>query len=113
MPYLLHVNASVTCTHGAQASITASNQRVKAGGMLVATLNDVTTVGGCPFQIPFGVGTKPQPCVKIQWLTPATRVMVGGQPALLDSSSGLCQSAEQIPQGSPIVASTQTRVQGM
>ena len=56
---------------------------------------------------------KPQPCVKVQWTTPATRVKVNGQFVLLSASSGLCQSAEQIPQGSPMVATTQKRVKGI
>ena len=35
-----------------------------------------------------------------------------GQPALLQTSSGLCLSAEQIPQGPPNVATTQLRARG-
>jgi hypothetical protein len=107
--YLLHVNATVNCPHGAMASIASTNQRVKVSGMAVATVNDITTVAGCPFQ----AGPKLQPCVKVQWTTPATRVKVNGQFVLLSTSSGLCQSAEQIPQGPPIVATTQIRVKGM
>lgn len=113
MPFLLHVNATINCPHGGQASIISTNQRVKVNGMPVALINDVTSVAGCPFQVPIGTGTKPQPCVKVQWTVPATRVKVMGQFVLLQTSAGLCQSAEQIPQGSPIVAATQTRVTGM
>ena len=111
--FLLHVGATVICPHGGQASTVSTNQRVKVNGMPVALLNDVTTVAGCPFQVPVGTGTKPQPCVKVQWLVPATRVKVMGQFVLLQTSSGLCQSAEQIPQGPPTVITTQTRVRGM
>ena len=110
---LLHVNATVNCPHGAKASIISTNLRVKVSGMAVATVNDTTTVAGCPFQVPVGAGTKPQPCVKVQWTVPATRVKVNGQFVLLSASSGLCQSAEQIPQGSPLVATTQMRVKGI
>jgi hypothetical protein len=109
---LLHVNATVQCPHGGTANITSTNQRVKVSGMAVALLNDVTMVSGCSFQVPAGPTTKPQPCVKVQWTVPAVRVKVMGQFVLLQSSSGLCQSAEQIPQGSPIVATTQMRVSG-
>lgn len=104
---LLHVNATVQCPHGAKANITSTNQRVKVSGMAVALVNDVTMVSGCPFQAP---GPTPQPCVKVQWMVPAMRVKVMGQFVLLQSSSGLCQSATQAPQGSPIVATTQMRV---
>ena len=77
-------------------------------GQPVATLADTSLVAGCAFT----VGPKPQPCIKVQWLTPAVRVTVGGQPALLQTSPGLCQSAEQIPQGPPTVVAGQVRVQG-
>jgi hypothetical protein len=107
--YLLHVNATVNCTHGGKASIASTNQRVKVSGMAVATVSDITTVVGCSFQ----AGPKPQPCVKVQWTTPATRVKVNGQFVLLSTSSGLCQSAEQIPQGKPMVTTTQIRVKGI
>jgi hypothetical protein len=110
--FLITTAASIICTHGAQVSIVSSNTRVKAGGAFVATVSDTCTVSGCPFQIPVGPGTKPQPCVTVRWIVPAVRVRVGGQPVLLQTSSGLCQSAEQIPQGPPTVVSTQMRVKG-
>lgn len=110
--YLLHVGATILCTHLAQVSATASSNRVKVSGQAVVVLNDTFTVAGCPFQIPVGVGTKPQPCVKVQWVRGATRVRVNNQPVLLQTSSGICQSAEQIPQGSPSVVMTQLRVRG-
>jgi hypothetical protein len=109
---LLHVGAQITCPHGGQATIASTNQRVKVGGMAVALVSDVTTVAACPFQVPIGTGTKPQPCVKVQWTVPATRVKVMGQFVLLQDSAGLCQSAEQIPQGPPTSAATQPRVSG-
>ncbi|WP_217995211.1 hypothetical protein, partial [Methylogaea oryzae] len=69
-----------------------------------------------PFQIPVGAGTKPQPCVTVKWLMPSTRFLVGGQPVALlpapGAGPGLCQSAEQIPQGPPMVSTVQTRVIG-
>jgi hypothetical protein len=108
--YLVTTSASVNCTHGASVSIVSGNARVKAGGAYVAVLSDSGTVSGCPFQIPVGAGTKPQPCVTVRFLVPATRVRIGGQPALIQTSSGICQSAEQIPQGPPTIVSTQTQV---
>jgi hypothetical protein len=38
------------------------------------------------------------------------RVTAGGSPVILQSSSGLCKSAEQIPGGPPSVTVTQVRV---
>jgi hypothetical protein len=107
---VFHVGATALCPHAGQVSVSSSNTRVKVSGQAVATQSDVTTVAGCPFQVPAGPTTKPQPCVRVQWTTPATRVRVGGNPVLLKSSSGIAQSAEQIPQGSPNVLVTQLRV---
>lgn len=107
MPGLvMHVGATVNCPHTAPAQTVSSNSRVLVSGAQVATIADQTTVSGCPFV----VGTKPQPCVIVQWSVPAARVMVNGQPALLSTSPGLCKSAEQIPQGLALVTATQARV---
>lgn len=112
--FLVHVGATIKCTHAAgQATIAPSNQRVKVGGMPLALVTDQTTVAGCPFQVPVGAGMKPQPCVRVMWQAPATRVKVMGQAVLLQSSSGSCLSAEQIPQGTPLIATTQIRVRGI
>ncbi len=105
---LFHVGATALCPHGGQVNTVSSNTRVMVNGMAVATTGDTFTVAGCAFT----VGSKPQPCVKVQWLVAATRVKVNNQPAILQTSSGLCQSAEQIPQGPPNISSTQTRVSG-
>jgi hypothetical protein len=106
---LFHVGATAICPHGGQVTVTSSNTRVLVGGTPVATMADTCTVAGCAFTVPPG---KPQPCVRVQWLVPAARVLVTGQPALLQTSSGLCLSAEQIPQGPPSVVTTQPRALG-
>ncbi len=102
-----HLGASAICPHGGQVTVIPSNTRVLVSGQPVATLGDTYVVAGCAFTIP---PSKPQPCVKVQWLVPATRVMVNGQPVIVQSSSGLCLSAEQIPQGPPSIIATQPRV---
>ncbi len=107
--FLLHVGASAICPHGGQITIIPSSPRVLVSGQPVATFADTALVAGCAFTVP----GKPQPCIKVQWLVPAARVMVNHQPALLQTSPGLCQSAEQIPQGPPTVIAGQMRVQGM
>lgn len=107
--FLFHVGASAICPHGGQVSTISTNTRVLVSSQPVATLSDTYLVAGCAFTVP---GPKPQPCVKAQWLVPATRVFVNGQPAILQTSTGICQSAEQIPQGPPTVVATQTRVIG-
>jgi hypothetical protein len=107
--FLVHVGATAICPHGGQVSVIPSNARVLVGGQPVATLADTYLVAGCAFTVPPG---KPQPCIKVQWMVPATRVLVGGQPAILQDSTGLCLSPEQIPQGPPSVIVTQVRVRG-
>ena len=107
--FLMHVGATAICPHGGQVSIISSNSRVLVGGQPVATLGDTYLVAGCAFTVPPG---KPQPCVKVQWLAPAGRVLVGNQPVVLQTSTGLCQSAEQIPQGPPNVVATQVKAMG-
>jgi hypothetical protein len=107
--FLLHVGATAICPHGGQITIIPSSPRVLVSNQPVATFADTTLVAGCAFTVP---PSKPQPCIKVQWLVPAARVMVNHQPALLQTSSGLCQSAEQIPQGPPNVIAGQVRVKG-
>lgn len=112
--FILHVGMVATCPHLAPLATTPAQPRVFVSAMAVATAANVLTVGPCPFQIPVGVGTKPQPCVLVRWANVSSRVLINGQPALLQVTPGpggaVCQSVEQIPQGPPIVNGMQTRV---
>jgi uncharacterized Zn-binding protein involved in type VI secretion len=119
--FLMHVNAVMSCFHQAgQATIPPTQPRVLVNGQPIATVAPppapLATVVGCPFQIPVPGGTKPQPCVSILWSMPSTRFLVNGLPAALlpapGVAPGICQSAEQIPQGAPTVKVVQTRVIG-
>jgi hypothetical protein len=115
--FLLHVNATMQCTHQAPATITPSQPRVLVSGQPVATMDSQIAVAGCLFQIPFGVGTKPQPCVTVKWTNPSTRFLIGVKAAALQPAPGtglgICQSVEQIPQGPPVVSILQARVTGI
>ena len=106
---LFHVGATAQCPHGSPITAVTANTRVLLGGQPAATFADTYLVTGCPFTVPPG---KPQPCIKVQWLVPAARVRINGQPALLRNSVGLCLSADQIANGPPVVALTQMRVSG-
>ncbi|MEJ2417702.1 MAG: hypothetical protein P8Y45_12395 [Exilibacterium sp.] len=114
--FLFHVGAGMQCTHGALATVAPSQPRVVVSGQPVATMSAQMAVAGCPFQIPVGAGTKPQPCVTVKWAMPSTRFLVNGEPAALlptpGPGPGVCQSAEQIPQGPPMVSTVQARVLG-
>ena len=95
------------CPHGGTVTATSANVRAMAGGAPIVTAADVFVVGGCPFTLP---GPTPSPCVLVQWVVSATRLAVGGPPALDASSVGLCIAATGAPQGTVVVQSTQTRV---
>jgi len=109
---ILQQGVTIQCPHGGSGVVVTTNSRVKAGGAFALLESDSFTVAGCPFQIPVPGGTKPQPCVTIEWQAAATRVKVGGTAVLLQSSIGLCKSAEGIVQGTAIVAGVQTRARG-
>jgi len=102
--FILHVGATVLCTHGGQAQPTTPNPRVRVGGQPVVTQVAPYTVAGCPFN----VSGAPVPCVTAQWVTGALRVRAGGQPLLLQDSQAICA-----PNGTPVnIVMTQVRVKG-
>ena len=109
---LLHIGAAVQCTHMIPTTIVPAQARVFVSGAPVATMASQIVVMGCPFTVP---GPKPQPCLTVQWQMPSTRVLVMGQPAMLQpppgpgTGPGLCLSPGP-PNGPPIVAAVQPRV---
>ncbi len=106
---LAHLGMVAICPHGGQLSEITTNARVLVSGQPVVTVADQYPIAGCTFTLP---GPKPSPCIRAQWLTPALRVLVNGQPPILQTSSGLCLSPEQAPQGPPTIITTQPRVIG-
>lgn len=108
MPYILQQGCTIMCPHGGQAQVVTTNTRVKAGGGFALLPTDTYIISGCIFTLPNG---KPQPCVGIQWQAPAVRVKVNGTGVLLESSVGLCKSAEQIIQGPASISGVQRQVQ--
>ncbi|MBX9403063.1 hypothetical protein K4L06_17275 [Lysobacter sp. BMK333-48F3] len=115
---LLHATAAMTCQHvTGQATIAPVQSRVLVMGQPVATIPPgapTIAIAGCLFTLP---GGKPQPCVTVRWAMPSARVTVMGLPAMLvpapGPAPGICQSAEQVPQGAPIVGAMQSRVVAM
>jgi hypothetical protein len=101
---LLHLGATILCSHGGQAAPTAPNPRVLVSGQPVTTMTAPYVVAGCAFVPPSGNG----PCVTAQWVTGATRVLIAGQPAVLLDSQAICA-----PTGTPLVpVVSQVRVVG-
>lgn len=103
--FLLHVGATVLCSHGGQAQPTVPNPRVTVSGMPTVTFASPYVVAGCAMPPPpNGNG----PCVTAQWVTAGIRITSNGQPLLLLDSQAICA-----PTGTPlIIAATQTRVTG-
>ena len=103
--FLVHVGASVLCSHGGQAQPTMPNPRVMVSAQPTVLISGPYAIAGCAFPPPIAANG---PCVTAQWLPPtgSTRVLSNGQPLVVFSSQALC-----VPSGTPlIIAATQTRV---
>lgn len=101
---LLHVGATVLCSHAGQAQPTTPNPRVTLGGQQLVLLTTPYTVAGCPLPPQAG-----GPCVSAQWIVGATRVLAGGTPVLLQDSRSVC-----VPTGTPLTPTVvQVRVKGV
>lgn len=102
--FLLHVGATVLCTHAGQAQPMTSNPRVRVSGQPVVTQTSTYAIAGCSL-----TGTPNPPCATAGWVTAALRVRAGGMPVLLQDSRAIC-----VPTGTPLnIITTQTRVRGM
>ncbi len=101
--FLLHVGATVLCSHAGQAQPTVPNPRVTVSGQPTVTLPTPYVVAGCTLPPP---SVANGPCVTAQFVTSAVRVTSNGQPLLLFDSQAICT-----PTGTPLlIVLTQTRV---
>jgi len=100
---VLHLGATVLCAHAGQATPTVTMPRVLVSGQPVATLGAPWMVAGCTMPPPTaGNG----PCITCQWTSGSTRVLAGGMPLLVASSTSTCA-----PTGTPAIPSVfQARV---
>lgn len=110
--FLLTIASQVTCLHQGKATLTPGQTQVLAGGAPVVTTGDLVAVAPCALSS----ATPPSPCVKIDFsLAASTRVFVLGKPVVLEPAgpgAGLCLSAAQAPQGTPVITSVQLRAAG-
>lgn len=101
--FLVHVGATVLCSHAGQAQPTAPNARVLVNGTPTVLITAPYVVAGCALPPPPAANG---PCVTAQWTSGSTRVLSNGQPLVVLSSTAICA-----PTGTPlIIAVTQTRV---
>jgi hypothetical protein len=90
---VLHLGATVLCSHAGPATPAAPLPRVLVSGQPVVTLSSPYLVTGCAL-----TGTPAPPCVTGQWLAGATRVLAGGVPLATMAGSSTC-----IPTGTPLL----------
>lgn len=103
--FLLHVGATVLCSHAGQAQPTVPNPRVLVSGQPTVTIASPYVVAGCALPPPPAANG---PCVTAQFMTAATRITSNGQPLLLLDSQATC-----VPTGTPLmIVMTQTRATG-
>ncbi|MBV9158006.1 MAG: hypothetical protein JO097_17205 [Acidobacteriaceae bacterium] len=99
---ILHVGATVLCSHAGQAIPTVPSPRVLVSGMPITTIAAPYTVAGCAFVPPAGNG----PCVTGQWVVGAVRVTSEAQPVVIMTGTAICA-----PTGTPLLpVVAQTRV---
>jgi hypothetical protein len=76
----------------------------RVAGEMPLLLGDQYIVVGCPnYQ-----GGNSSPCQRVEWTTASPFLIVRGQPALVQTSTGLCMAANGAPQGTAIITSFQT-----
>jgi len=108
MPALLNTASTLMCPHGGSVQIISSNTTTQVGGAYAALASDTFVIAGCPFMI----GTVPSPCVQVNWVQPAARSQVNGNPTLTEASVGLCVAATQAVQGPVTIVVAQPQVNG-
>jgi hypothetical protein len=88
---ILHMGATVLCSHGGQAVPTAPSPVVLVSGMPVATITAPYVIAGC---------------VTGQWIVGTVRVVSQGQPLAIMTGVSIC-----VPTGTPMLpVAAQTRV---
>ena len=91
--FLLHLGATVLCSHGGQAMPTVPNLRVLVNGQPTLSISTPWVVAGCPqpaILLP--------PCVTAQWIVGTVRVMSNGQPLVTQTGQAVC-----VPTGTPLL----------
>jgi hypothetical protein len=80
------------CPHAGVVTIVSENETVLAEDGPLCTATDTFVVGACLL-----TEAEMEPCLTVAWLEPATRVFIGGVPALLTPSATITDGAEPGP----------------
>ncbi len=98
---ILHLGATVLCSHAGQALPMSPFPRVLVSAQPVVTLASPYAIAGCAL-----TGTPAPPCLTGQFVMGAARVLAGGAPMATLASQSVC-----IPTGTPMLpVKAQTRV---
>lgn len=90
---LLHLGATVLCTHTGQAMPLAPFPRVLVSAQPVVTLASPYAIVGCAL-----AGTSTPPCATGQFVNGALRVLAGGTPVATIANQSTC-----VPTGTPML----------
>ena len=100
MTFLLNSDSMIFCPHGGMVIHTPlSGTGYRVDGRFPMLLGDLYQVAGCPFMSNYG-----NSCKLVTWVTASNMLIVKGQPALIATSVGLCQSFSGGSQGPAIVS---------
>ena len=98
---ILHLGATVLCSHAGPATPLAPFPRVTVSAQPVVTMTSPYAIAGCSLS-----GTSVPPCLTGQFVMGAVRVLAGGAPVATLMSQSVC-----IPTGTPMLPlMAQTRV---
>ena len=98
---ILHLGATVLCTHAGQAMPMSPFPRVLVSAQPVVTLASPYGIAGCAL-----TGTPAPPCLSGQFVMGAARVLAGGVPVATLMGQSVC-----VPTGTPMLpVAAQTRV---
>lgn len=109
MPAFLTASSQLMCPHGGTVTISSSDTRVQAIDGAVLTSSDVFVVGGCPFVLPPAIA---HPCMTLQWAVTCVDSAAMSVSCLSESSTAMCQAADQAVQGTAEVVNTQPQAEG-
>ena len=90
---ILHLGATVLCSHAGQATPLAPFPRVTVSAQPVVTLTSPYAIAGCSLS-----GTSVPPCLTGQFIAGAARVLAGGAPVATLTSQSTC-----VPTGTPML----------
>ena len=90
---ILHLGATVLCTHAGQATPVAPFPRVMVTAQPIVTLATPYVIAACGL-----TGTVVPPCVTGQFVVGAVRVLAGGAPVATLMSQSVC-----VPTGTPML----------